>query len=260
MKIQIQGILNCTPNSFSDGGLYLQKDDAIKQAEQLIKDGADIIDIGGESTGPGSVDVDLETETNRVIPVIKAIRSFSNICISVDTCKAEVAKKALEAGANIVNDVTGASFNPEILKVVNNYNAKIIIMHSKDKHPRTTIRETEYKDIIKTIINFFSVQIQNAKKIGLSDNQIILDPGMGHFISANPKYSYEIIARLKEIKNAFPNNKLLVGISRKSFMGGDLKNRDDIAKQLHRILKVNGADILRVHNIEKLKEALTFTN
>ncbi|OGJ42551.1 dihydropteroate synthase [Candidatus Peregrinibacteria bacterium RIFCSPLOWO2_01_FULL_39_12] len=267
------GILNVTPDSFSDGGKFNTIEKAVKRAKQIESEGANIIDIGGESTGPNSQNVSLEEELKRVIPVIKRIRKFSRLPISIDTYKSEVAAQALDAGANIINDVTALRGDKNMAKIVSKYKCPIILMYSKDKTPRTTKEKVEYKDILKTIKTFLKNRIKYAEKQGVKKSQIIIDPGMGAFISGIPKYSFEIIAKLKELKElGLP---ILIGISRKSFLGSDSKGvanksspataghlgseietRDSKSATLSAIAYLNGADIIRTHNIKAQRECL----
>lgn len=245
----IMGILNLTPDSFSDGGKFNNLESALKRVKEIEKEGADILDIGGESSGPNSKNVSLEEELNRVIPVLKKIRNHIKIPISVDTYKSKVARQALEEGADIINDITALRGDPKMAKVIASYKCPVILMYSKDKTARTTIKNKKYSDVIQTIKKFLQERISYAKKQGI--NQIIIDPGMGHFVSAIPKYSFEIISRLKEVKSI--NYPILIGISRKSFLGGQLKDRDEKALPLSTIAYLNGASIIRTHNIKETR-------
>lgn len=246
------GILNVTPDSFSDGGDFFNIEDAIKRAKEMEEEGADVIDIGGESTGINTTGVNIDEEINRVIPILKEIRKFSKIPISIDTYKSELAEKALQEGANIINDVTGLRADSKLAKVVAKHNAKLIIMYAKDETARTKLHKQEYDDMIQTIKDFLEKQIHLAKEAGIKKENIIIDPGFGHFISAIPKYSYEIIARLKELEEmSYP---ILIGISRKSFLGGQIESRDERGLPLSAIAYLNGASIIRTHNVKGTKE------
>ncbi len=250
----IMGILNLTPDSFSDGGEFNTIEKALRKVSKLEKEGADIIDIGGESTGPGSKDVSLEKELNRVIPLLREIRKHTKLPISIDTYKSQVAKKALEEGADMINDVTALRGDPSLAKVIAHYKCPIILMYSKDKTARTTLKEVHYKDVIKTIKAFLRKQINFAHEHNIKN--IIIDPGMGQFISSIPKYSFEIIARLNELKSL--KHKILIGISRKSFLGGELTKRDEKSAALSTIAYLNGASIIRTHNIKETRSCLTW--
>lgn len=248
-KLKIMGILNVTPDSFSDGGDFNTTKKALERAKEFEKQGADIIDIGGESTGPGSKNVSSDSELRRVIPIIKELRKISDLPISIDTYKSEVAKEALEAGANSVNDITALRGDSKMAKIIKKYKCPIILMHSKDSTPRTSIKNKKYKDVVKTIKSFFKKRITYAKKEGIKDSQIIIDPGLGHFVSALPEYSFEIIARLHELKSlGYP---ILLGISRKSFLGGSMQSRDEKGVAVSAIAYSAGASIIRTHNVKQ---------
>ncbi len=254
-KLQIMGILNTTPDSFSDGGLFDTQEKAIIHAKKLIEDGADIIDIGGESTGPGSKKVEEEEEIRRVIPIIQKIREFSDISISIDTYKAAVAAKAIEAGANMINDVTGLRGDTKMAGTAAKLNCPIILMYSKNNTPRTTAEEKTYDNVIQTIAEFLTKQITLAKSQGVKEENMIIDPGMGQFISAIPEYSFEIITRLQEL---LPISKqILIGISRKSFLGGEMADRDHKSHILEAIAYLKGASIIRTHDVKGAREILS---
>jgi dihydropteroate synthase len=245
------GILNITPDSFSDGGKFNNIKKAIKQAKKLEKEGADIIDIGGESTGPNSKKISAGEEIKRVIPILKELKKKLKIPISIDTYKYEVAKKALEEGADIINDVTALRGSKKMGKLIAKYKCPIILMYSKDKTPRTTIKEKKYKDVISEIKKFLELRINYARKQGISKKNIIIDPGMGHFISKIPKYSFEVIAKLEKFKKL--KCPILIGTSRKSFMGEEMNTRLNKAKVLNALACINGASIIRTHEIKEIK-------
>lgn len=246
------GILNLTPDSFSDGGKHNTLAKALQHAAQLEKDGADIIDIGGESTGPNSKNISLEEEIARTIPILKQLRKQTKLPISIDTYKSEVARQALEEGADMINDVTALRADKNMAAIVAKYNCPIILMYSKDFTARTTIKAKKYTDVIKTIKNFLKNRIAYARLQGIKKKNIIIDPGMGQFISSIPKYSYEIIAYLHEFKSL--GHPILLGLSRKSFLGGPLDKRDEKAIPLTAIAYLNGASIIRTHNVKLTEE------
>ena len=252
-KPLLMGIINLTPDSFSDGGEHNTLKKALKRAKELEKEGADIIDIGGESTGPKSPEVSLEEELKRVIPILREIRKITKLPISVDTYKAEVARQALEEGANLINDVTALRGDKKMAEIISKYRCPLIMMYSKNKTPRTTIQDKKYKDVIETIKKFFEKRLKYAKKNDIKD--VIIDPGMGQFISNIPEYSFEIIARLKELEKL--DQPILVGLSRKSFLGkGTIEERDERAKAASAIAYINGASIIRTHDVKGLKNYL----
>lgn len=250
----IMGILNITPDSFSDGGKFLTLEEAVKQAKKMIEEGADILDIGGESTGPNSKFVTQEEELSRVIPVIKAIREFSEIPVSIDTYKANVALEAIKCGADMINDVTALREDPKMADVVKKSKCPIIMMYSKDNSPRTTRKDKKYLDIMQTIKKFFEERIAHAKSKGIKADQVILDPGMGQFISNIPHYSFEIIAKLQELE--IFKKPILVGFSRKSFLQEEITSRGEKAKTLSAIAYINGANIIRTHDVGELRNYL----
>ena len=251
---KIMGILNVTLDSFSDGGKFFNVAKALQRAKQMIKEGADIIDVGGESSGPGSKFVTVEEELRRVIPVIKKLAPVAKkrkILISVDTYKAEVARQAILAGARIVNDVTALRGDPKMAEVIADSGVKIVLMYSKDSSARTTRKKKRYKDVVKTVMRFLEERIDFALKSGIKRSQIIIDPGMGMFLSAIPKYSFEILRRLAEFKRlGFP---ILIGASRKSFLPGTINERLGSTLIAHLVAVQNGAEIIRVHDVKEHK-------
>jgi dihydropteroate synthase len=254
------GILNITPDSFSDGGEFLNTEKAVQQAKVMIQDGADIIDIGAESSGPGSKDVPETEEWKRLEPVLTFLTE-KNIPLSVDTWKSSIAKKALDLGVQMINDVTAFRGDPKILDVLKESDCEIVIMYSKDPNARTTVREKTYKDPIQQIGDFLEERMGEAEKYGVDPKRIILDPGMGAFLSSDPEVSFTVIRELKRLKRRFPNNRILIGTSRKSFLGGVSDPKDPkkrlIASVTSALLAAqNGADILRVHDVKETQEAV----
>ena len=248
------GILNTTPDSFSEDSSFFEFDDALSQARKIIADGADWLDIGGESSGPYSTEVPLEEELRRVIPLIKEVRSESDIWISVDTWKSEVARQSLDAGADAVNDVSALRADKEMAGVIAEYEVPVILMYSKDSTPRTTKNHTEYRDVIHTIISFFRERLEYAESNGVNKSQIVIDPGMGYFISGNAKHSFEVIRRISELHEF--DLPLLLGPSRKSFLaevsGGrslNFSERDFPCALVSSIALWQGVSVLRFHEV-----------
>jgi dihydropteroate synthase len=246
-KAYVMGILNVTPNSFSDGGIYLKVENAVAHGLQLLNDGADILDIGGESTRPGSKPVSVEEELERVIPVIEKILSIKNeTIISIDTTKNKVAFEALKSGAKIVNDISGLTFSPEILNFVKDYNAALILMHMKGT-PQDMQINPYYDDVIVEIFNFLSKQIQRAEISGV--NKLFIDPGIG--FGKRLEDNVEIIKRLSDFKSI--GCPIVIGASRKSFLGKilnlDVSERDEASSIIEAIAIMNGAKIIRTHNV-----------
>ena len=255
----IMGILNVTPDSFSDGGKFIHLDKALSQAQYMEKNGADIIDIGGESTRPGAVAVSLEEEINRTIPVIEEIRKYSNISISIDTYKSEVAEKALLAGADFINDISGLTFDSRMMEIVKKFDVPVVLMHIKGT-PRNMQTNPTYIDVIKDLLEFFSFQINKALDFGIKKVQIIIDPGIGFGKQLNDNFI--LIRRLKEFSElGFP---ILIGPSRKSFIGLTLDSPPEyrlegtLAAVSAGIL--NGASIVRVHDVKEVKRTVIITD
>ena len=254
----IMGILNMTPDSFSDGGQFKYHDQAIDYALEMVKEGANIIDIGGESTRPGAKAVQLEEELMRTIPIIEAIRLKSDCLISIDTYKSKVAKAALDAGADMVNDISGLTFDHNMAALAAERNVPVIIMHIKGK-PGDMQKNPNYDNLIKEIKAFFEVQIAIAKKAGIDSGNIILDPGIG--FGKRLEDNFEIIRELGQISTmGYP---VLLGPSRKSFIGFtlDLPIEERIEGTLASITAgvINGARIVRVHDIRATRRTLTIT-
>lgn len=257
----IMGIVNVTPDSFSDGGKYNTGSKAVEKALSLLDDGADIIDIGGESTRPGSAAVSEKEELERVIPVIKELKERKNdIIISVDTNKARVAEDAILAGADIINDISAFSFEPEIADVCAQYDKPLVLMHMKGV-PRNMQKNPEYEDVVEEILNFFSEKTELLISKGVK--KLILDPGIG--FGKRVKDNYEIINRCGEFNIfGFP---VLIGLSKKSYIGKSLNLEVDERENATVISEVeavrNGAVLIRTHNVKYLEQArklLTYYN
>jgi len=248
------GILNITPDSFSDGGLYLDKERAIERAFQMADEGADIIDIGGISTRPGSLPIPEKEELKRVIPVLKSLVGRIKKPISIDTYSSRVAEECLKNGADIINDISGLRFSSDMADVVSRFNAGVVIMHIKGT-PRDMQDNPTYTDLFGEIINYLKGGIKIAEKSGIS--QIIIDPGIGFgkTVSDNLK----IIKGLNKFKVL--KRPILIGVSRKSFIGKVLslpvseRFEGTSASVSYSILK--GANIVRVHDVGKIKRVVT---
>lgn len=253
---KVMGIVNVTPDSFSDGGRFDKTENALAHIRKLIDEGAELIDIGGESTGPGSPDVSEEEEMARVRPVIDAIaeaKLTEQALFSIDTYKAPVARYALSRGFGMVNDVTALRGDPAMMDTLTTFRPYVVLMFAKDPTPRTTRDRVEYDDVIAAIKTFFRKPISALIEAGFPAEKIILDPGMGLFVSGDAAYSHEIIDRLGELKAlGYP---MLVGPSRKSFLGGAVADRDEISWQVAKKALQNGAAIVRMHTVRKLQQA-----
>lgn len=255
----IMGILNVTPDSFSDGGKYLTREKAVDHALKMVEDGADIIDVGGESSRPFSRPIPIDEELKRVIPVIESLREKSNIPISVDTCKARVAEESCLAGADIVNDISGLRYEPELADTVSTAKAKVVIMHMKGL-PETMQTAPYYDDVISEICTFFQERIQFAAARGIDQDKIILDPGIG--FGKRVEDNLKIIKHIDVFKRfGLP---VLVGTSMKGFIGkiteSTLKGRIEGTLASISISVWNGADIIRVHDVKKAKKVVLLTD
>jgi dihydropteroate synthase len=262
-KTLIMGILNVTPDSFSDGGKYNLLDDAVEHAKKMVKDGADIIDIGGESTRPGAIRISDKEEIKRVIPVISALSDQIETPLSIDTSKAKVAELAIKQGACFVNDVTALRADKKLLKIILKYQVKICLMHMKGT-PRDMQINPKYDDVINEIKNFLRNQIDYALKNKISKHQILLDPGIG-FGKRTGKGIEDnciILKRLNELTSlGYP---LMIGASRKEFIGRisgkqkPLPPNDRLEGSLAAagIAALNGADIIRVHDVKETRRCL----
>ena len=245
----VMGILNVTPDSFSDGGRYNNLDSAMKQAEKLISEGADIIDVGGESTRPGHIQITSEEEISRVVPIIEKISKNLDTIISIDTYKYDVAKEAIKVGANIINDIWGLQYdNGEMAELVKKSNLPLIAMHNQND-------EVYNKDIMLVLREFFEKTFKIADKYGIDKDTIILDPGLG--FGKNVEQNIEVLSRLNELKNM---GSILLGASKKRFIGKllndlpfDERVEGTVATTVIGIEK--GVDIVRVHNVLENKRA-----
>ncbi len=252
LRTYIMGILNVTPDSFSDGGLYFSKDSAVEQALKMQDEGADIIDIGGESTRPGAEKVSFKEEIKRIVPVIEALAKKIKIPISVDTYKSAVAEAAISAGASIINDISGLRFDPKMPKVAAKYKVPAVIMHIKGT-PKNMQKNPTYKALIPEIIDYFYEGIEIARDAGILDDKIIIDPGIG--FGKTVEHNLEIIKRLNEFAGF--EKPILIGPSRKSFIGktlGDLPVTERLEGTAAAVAVgiFNGANIIRVHDVKEM--------
>ncbi|MEA3391897.1 MAG: dihydropteroate synthase [Candidatus Marinimicrobia bacterium] len=257
LKTRIMGILNVTPDSFSDGGLYRNVPEAISQAEKMVEAGADIIDIGGESTRPGSESVSLQEEMDRVLPVLEILLGH-DVEISIDTTKPELALKTLKMGADIINDVSGLQYSTLIAEYVARYNAKLVIMHMKGV-PKTMQVDPDSKDIISEITDFFKDQTKVALGKGVKEENIILDPGIG--FGKRLEDNIRILRELEKLTTlGFP---LLIGASRKSIIGAicdaEVEQRLPGSLAIACVAAQRGVDIVRVHDVAETIQALKIT-
>lgn len=254
----IMGIVNVTPDSFSDGGKYFDKNSAVNHAINLIELGADIIDIGGESTRPGAEIISTNEELNRAIPVIEEIRKIDkNIFISIDTTKSEVAKEAINCGVNLVNDISAGSFDPRILEVVKESEIPYVLMHMKGK-PQNMQNEPFYNNVVGEVYDFLKEKIIELNSKGIK--KIIIDPGIG--FGKRIEDNFDILKNLNKFLNL--NKPILVGISKKSFLGKslnvDIDSRENSTIISETFSVIKGAKIIRTHNVKNAVELKTIFN
>ena len=254
----VMAVLNITPDSFSDGGEFFSLDSAIAHAEQMIVEGADLIDIGGESTRPGSAFVTEEEELQRVIPVIERLAAKSPVPISIDTTKSSVARAAIAAGAEIVNDISGLRFDPSIADEAAKAKAGLVLMHSRGT-PKTMQQLPPVDEIVSEVIGELRNSVLVAEERGVARDRIAIDPGIG--FGKTLEQNVELIAKLNQLVIAFAEFPIMIGTSRKSFLG-KLLNGAPADQRLHGTIAsvvasvLNGAHIVRVHDVNAAVEAV----
>ena len=257
-RTYLMGVLNVTPDSFSDGGDFNTLESALAQAENMVKYGVNIIDIGGQSTRPGAAEISLQEEIDRVVPVVQMLRKktdvFCSIPISVDTTRSQVAKVAVAAGADIINDISGATFDSEMLSTVAKLEVPIVLMHLRGT-PQTMQKLTDYRDLIEEIGKFLESRIAAAVAAGIDKSQIIIDPGIG--FAKTYSQNLEILRQLPKFR--FLNCPILVGVSRKSFIGHILNQPEAKQRVWGTAAACTGAiansvDILRVHDVKEMHD------
>lgn len=253
-RTYLMGVLNVTPDSFSDGGEFNTPTTALAQAQQLVTAGADMIDIGGQSTRPGAAEISLEEELDRVLSVLQVLRQEIQVPISVDTTRSAVAKAAVEAGADIVNDISGGTFDSDMLPTVAQLDVPIVLMHIRGT-PQTMQQMTDYQDLIGEIYQFLESRLKAANDLGINSSKIIIDPGVG--FAKKYDQSLEILRRLSVFRSL--GCPILLGASRKSFIGQILNQPEPKARVWGTAAAccaaiANGADILRVHDIKEMHD------
>ncbi|HEV2806735.1 MAG TPA: dihydropteroate synthase [Chthoniobacterales bacterium] len=255
----IMGVLNVTPDSFSDGGVFFGTGKAIEQGKKMAAEGAEIIDVGGESTRPGAEAVSAEDEISRVIPVIEKLRESVSAFISIDTSKAAVARAALDAGATIINDVTAGRADPEMLALAAERKAGVILMHMQGS-PRTMQKAPHYDDVVREVAYFFRQQYERALECGVDAMAIAFDPGIG--FGKTVEHNLALLANLERLRVG--DRPLVVGVSRKSSLGkmiGSNAMEDRLAPTIActSLLRERGANVLRVHDVKENVAALRIT-
>ena len=260
----VMGVLNVTPDSFSDGGKFFDAKRAVQHALAMQRDGADIVDVGAESTRPGSEGISVAEELSRLLPVLERLRGKLKIPISVDTQKATVAEMALGAGAEIINDISGLRTDPELARVATRHGAALILMHMRGT-PRTMQKGPFARDVMRDVVSGLQRSITTAKKYRVPRSQIVIDPGIG--FGKNYAQNYELLAKLPELaKLGYP---LMIGTSRKGFLGATLAENGKPAPAEERIWGtaatvaasiLNGAHIVRVHDVAEMKQVALVTD
>ncbi|WP_195923572.1 dihydropteroate synthase [Clostridium tepidum] len=256
-NLKVMGIINCTPDSFYEGSRKSSIEEALKTAEKMLKDGAEILDIGGESTRPGSDPVNEEEEIKRVVPVIKEIKNkFKEAIISIDTYRSNTAKAAIEAGADIVNDISAMTYDENMVKVVKEYNVPVILMHVKGK-PKDMQVNPKYEDFIKEVLFYFKERIDYCKDHGINEEKIVLDPGIG--FGKTVEHNLKLMNRIEELKSF--NLPVLLAASRKSTIGkvlGDLPTEERLEGTiaLSCLAVDSGLQMVRVHDVKENVRAI----
>lgn len=253
----LMGILNVTPDSFSDGGLFFDHQAAIEHGQRLVAEGADILDIGGESTRPGASPVSAEEELRRVIPVVRALAERVSVPISIDTSKASVAREAIAAGAAIVNDITALRGDPQMVEVVRETGVGVCVMHMKGT-PQTMQHEAIYRDVVAEVIEFLESRCRELEMAGIKRDHIAIDPGLG--FAKTPLHNWQIIGGLQRLRDlGYP---LIIGHSRKRFLreivGTDPRCILQATVGVGLLLAAAGTDVLRVHDVKAMRQTLDF--
>jgi dihydropteroate synthase len=253
----VLGIVNVTPDSFSDGGRFFDTDAAVAHGLHLIEQGADQLDIGGESTRPGSQPIAQEEELSRVIPVVRRLAALTRAPLSVDTSKAEVARQALEAGAHIINDITALQGDPHMSEVVRRYRAGIILMHMQGT-PATMQIEPHYDDVVAEVAGFLEARLQACLDLGIAASQVVLDPGIG--FGKTTEHNLRLLARLEELQRL--GRPVCLGVSRKGFLGKVLgrpleqRLAGSLAAACFALIR-GTAQLLRVHDVAETRDLVT---
>ncbi len=255
---KIMGVLNVTPDSFFDGGKYLDEKIMLQQVEKMISGGAHIIDIGGYSSRPGAHEISMEEELNRTIPIIRSItKQFPDSILSIDTFRAEVARQAIEVGANMVNDISGGALDPKMFEVIAHYRIPYILMHMKG-NPQTMQSLAVYDNLVKEVIDYFHSKLNRLRQLGISD--VIVDPGFG--FAKTVSQNFELLKHLDALQ--ILERPILVGLSRKSLIWRTLETNPENSLNgttvLNTLALTKGADILRIHDVKEAAEAIKLIN
>lgn len=252
---QLVGVLNVTPDSFSDGGRFAAAGTAITGAREMLAQGAHLIDIGGASTAPGSSPVPAEVEWQRIAPVVEALAR--EMPLSIDTYRVDVARQALALGAQMINDVSAFRAEPDMVRLVADAGCRVILMHAKDAPlPHASDVPRHYGDVIGDIGDFLAERVDHAMAHGIPADRLILDPGMGRFVSIDPADSWQLLSRFDELVARFAPIPVMVGTSRKGFLGGRLADRDPVSQLTALAACLKGARFVRTHNVPMAAEFL----
>jgi dihydropteroate synthase len=252
----VMGILNVTPDSFSDGGRHAAPEAALAHALELVRQGADLLDVGGESSRPGAVPVPLEEELRRVVPVVEALARQTAVPLSVDTCKAAVARAALQAGAHLINDITALAGDPDMAGVARAHRAGVLLMHMQGTPP-TMQANPLYDDVVRDVERFLEERLQTAVEVGIAREQVVLDPGIG--FGKTERHNLEILARLEEFQRL--GRPVCLGVSRKGFIGRicgrtlDRRLAGSLAVACYAMTR-QAVQIIRVHDVEETVDAV----
>ena len=251
----LMGVVNVTPDSFSDGGRHLAPEAATAHGRQLLADGAHILDLGGESTAPGSRPIPGEEELARLEPVVRGLARGA--VVSIDTYRATTAARCIELGARIVNDVSALRADPEMAAVVRDLGPVLVMMHAKDGPlPHATGRPAHYRNVLRDVADWLRGRVDVALGAGIDADQLVVDPGWGKFLSLEPAHSWEMLARFEELVALMAPIPVMVGASRKGFLGGPLAARDPISQLSALVAAQKGAALIRTHEVRMAAQFL----
>ena len=251
----LMGVVNVTPDSFSDGGRHLAADAAVAHGRRLVADGAHLLDLGGESTAPGSRPITSDEELERIEPVVRALAG--EVVLSIDTYHAATASRCIELGAAVVNDVSALRADPEMAAVVRDLRPVLVMMHAKDGPlPHATDRPARYDDVVADVADWLSARVDVALAAGIDADQIVVDPGWGKFLSLEPAHSWEVLARFEQLVARLAPIPVLVGTSRKGFLGGRLAERDPVSQLTALVAAEKGAALIRTHEVRMAAQFL----
>lgn len=252
------GVVNVTPDSFSDGGRLVDPHTSLEYCDTLLRSGAALLDIGAEATSPGSTPLSASEELQRLRPLLELLGPMISCC-SIDTYKSTVARFALAAGCRIINDVSALRAEPQLAEVVAEFDAYLVLMYAKDAPlPHVTPETREYDDVVGHIADFLCERVEQAVRRGVSPARIIVDPGMGRFVSNDPRYSFELLRDLPRFRAAGLSQPIMIGASRKGFLGGALGERDPISQLAGLSAYLNGASFIRTHNVAMARSFFEF--